>query len=278
MHRKRVTCELHDSCFRLMTIKHAIPKIEWAIALLYMCIHIHNDTIIKTSEDFLKKIYLSLYCKDCVWEGVGDWTKTATYWPHQPLWTFVFLVLLDSCSTGGPEAHSVRCGFLYCILSPTCLQTQSGIPKAPSARWWLSQPHLVSNSLDFQLYRGSRGPLLLSGGFLYHTLTLTSQSSPSYIIVQWPTQSLEWHVWSSSSRNNGHAVHRSLSSGASVYECTMGFYLVPYYQQSPPTRFLLTTAIGMCHFLLVHHFGMACLAGSKVNIWHYSQIRKVLIF
>ena len=27
MHGKRVTCELHDSYFRLMTIKHAIPKI-----------------------------------------------------------------------------------------------------------------------------------------------------------------------------------------------------------------------------------------------------------
>ena len=26
MHRKRVTCELHDSYFRTMTIKHAIPK------------------------------------------------------------------------------------------------------------------------------------------------------------------------------------------------------------------------------------------------------------
>ena len=49
MHRKRVTCELYDSYFRLMTIKHAIPKtaevthsdgqlwgdIEWAIELLY---------------------------------------------------------------------------------------------------------------------------------------------------------------------------------------------------------------------------------------------------
>ena len=31
MHRKRVTCELHDSYFPLMTIKHAISKIEWAI-------------------------------------------------------------------------------------------------------------------------------------------------------------------------------------------------------------------------------------------------------
>ena len=49
MHRKRVTCELHNSYFRLMTIKHAIPKtaevthsngqlwgdIEWASELLY---------------------------------------------------------------------------------------------------------------------------------------------------------------------------------------------------------------------------------------------------
>ena len=35
MNRKRVTCELHDSYSRLMTIKHAIPKIEWAIELLY---------------------------------------------------------------------------------------------------------------------------------------------------------------------------------------------------------------------------------------------------
>ena len=31
MHRKRVTCELHDSYFRLMTITHAISKIEWAL-------------------------------------------------------------------------------------------------------------------------------------------------------------------------------------------------------------------------------------------------------
>ena len=30
-HRKRVTCELHESYFRWMTINHAIPKIKWAI-------------------------------------------------------------------------------------------------------------------------------------------------------------------------------------------------------------------------------------------------------
>ena len=31
MHRKRMTSELHDSYFRLMTIKHSISKIQWAI-------------------------------------------------------------------------------------------------------------------------------------------------------------------------------------------------------------------------------------------------------
>ena len=31
MHQKRVTSELHDSYFRLMTIKHSISKITWAI-------------------------------------------------------------------------------------------------------------------------------------------------------------------------------------------------------------------------------------------------------
>ena len=66
-------------------------------------------------------------------------------------------------------------------------------------------------------------------------------STQSFIIVQSPTQSLEWHVWSSSSGNNCHTVQRSLSSGASVYECIMGFYLVHFCQPNPPTRFLSIT-------------------------------------
>ena len=87
--------------------------------------------------------------------------------------------------------------------------TGGGVPRAPSARWWLSQPHLYSSSSDLQLT-----------DFL---------SSLSYIIVQSPTQSLEWHVWSSSSGNNCQAVHGSLSSGSSVYECTMGFLPCPIF-------------------------------------------------
>ena len=98
-----------------------------------------------------------------------------------------------------------------------------------------------------------------------------SLSSPSCIIVQSPTQylpitghqnmslppSLEWHVWSSSSRNNCHAVHRSLSSGASVCDCTAGFYLVPYCQPSPSTRFLPITG----------HRNVSLLPSLEWHVW-----------
>ena len=168
-----------------------------------MQIHAEKNDTMKTSENFFKKIDLSLYLQVLCVRGSWRPNRTEIYWPPL-LW---------------PSASLFR-----------------------SAECWLSLPHLVSNFWSPKLT-----------DFL---------SSPSYIIVQSPTQylpmtghrhvslppSLEWHVWSSSSGNNCHAVHRSLSSGASVYDCTMGFYLVPYCQPSSPTRFLPITAIGICHF------------------------------
>ena len=58
MHRKRVTCELHDSYFRLMTIKHAIPKIEWAIELLYNSVRTWSQWVgdqMSWRQDVVKK-------------------------------------------------------------------------------------------------------------------------------------------------------------------------------------------------------------------------------
>ena len=194
-----------------------------------------------------------------MWEGIRDRTKTAIYWT--PLLWSSALCLSRSPGLLNRRPRGPLC-WVRAFSTTSCLQltwppTQSGASKSPSAERWLSLPHLVS---DFS------GPQLAD--FL---------SSLSYIIVQSPTQSptqsLEWHVWSSSSGNICHAVQRSLSSGASVYECIMGFYLVPFRQLSPPTRFLLINAIGMRHFLPVHHFGMACLAGSKVNIQHYLWVK-----
>ena len=139
-------------------------------------------------------------------------------------------------------------GFLYCILSATSLH--------PFGLVWLSLPHLVYNSVRSL------------------TTTLTSVLTELYnssTPTQSPTRSLKSHVWSSSSGNNCHAVHRSLSSCASVYECTMGIFFTSshFVSQFPPTRFPLITAIRMYHFLPVHHLGMAFLVGSKAKIQHY---------
>ena len=185
---------------------------------------------IRTNDTVLRKIYLSLYLK--VSKGL--------------LKILLWEAVGDRTELQHIEPPLLWPSALRLSRSPGLLNRRPG---GPAFYWVLaSLPHLVSNSSGLQ--------------------TNWLPVSPSYIIVQSPTQSLEWHVWSSSSGNNCHAVHRSHSSGASVYECTMGFYLVPYCQPSPPTRFLLITAIGMCHFLPVHHFGMVCLAGSKVNIKH----------
>ena len=120
---------------------------------------------------------------------------------------------------------------------------------------WLSLPLLVYNSV--------RSPW--NSNCLTSVLTeLYNSSTPT----RSPTRSLKSHVWSSSSGNNCHAVHRSLSSGASVYECTMGIFFTSshFISQFPPTRFPLITAIRMCHFLPVHHLEMAFLDGSLAKI------------
>ena len=45
------------------------------------CATTHGNIVNTIKTSFFRKIYLSLYWKGCVWEGVGDRTKTATYWP-----------------------------------------------------------------------------------------------------------------------------------------------------------------------------------------------------
>ena len=58
--------------------------------------------------------------------------------------------------------------------------------------------------------------------------------------------SLEWPVWSSSSGNNCHAVHRSLSSGASLWSGT--FTLSHIISRVHLRDFFRLLTIGMSHF------------------------------
>ena len=213
-------------------------------------------------------MYLSLYCKGSkrVTQGLrvrGSWRPniTATFWP-QLLWPSALCL---SCSPDAqPEAQRPSSllddGVLYCILSASSLDPNSSGPKAPSA--WCGFPYHISSITSTPTVTGTLLTSVLTE--LYHS------STP----IQSPTRSLKSHVWSSSSGNNCQAVHRSLSFGASVYECTMGIFFTSshFVSQFLPTRFPLITAIRMCHLLPVHHLGMAFLAGSKVKIQHKYMI------
>ena len=106
--------------------------------LLYCHLLHHNDTIIKTQEDFFRKIYTSQFiCKGskrlfkvCVWEGVGDRTELQYFDSHSYGRQRCVFLVLQGCTTGDPEAHS--------------------------ARLWLSLLHLISNFPGPQLIRGPR--------------------------------------------------------------------------------------------------------------------------
>ena len=164
-------------------------------------------------------MYLSLYCKgsERVTQGLrvrGSWWPnincnilTPLLWPS---------ALCLSCSPvllnrrpWGPALCWMMAFFTASYQQLLWASTQSGAP-SPFGLVWLSLPHIVYNSV-----RSLIGTLTSFLTELYNSSTPT----------QSPTRSLEWHDWSSSSGNNSHAVHRSFSSGASVYECTMGIFL-----------------------------------------------------
>ena len=149
----------------------------------------------------------------------GSWrpNRTAIYWP--PLLWPSALSLFRSPGLLNRRPRGLALCWMMAFFTTSYHQlvskTTSEVPRAPSA--WRGFPYHIS-SLTPTVW-------LLVLTELYNSST--------------PTQSLEWHVWSSSSGNNCHAVHRSLSSGASVYECTMGFFftLSHFISQIPPTRF-----------------------------------------
>ena len=117
----------------------------------------HNDDTIKTGDTVLRKIYLSLYWKGCVWEGVGDRTELQHIDPH---------------SIG----HN-RVSF------PFIWAAQSGAWGPSLSGCWFSLLHLICNSSDPQLL--NRGP----GGSLCWVLAFSTASwlqlvcSPNWLPV-----------------------------------------------------------------------------------------------
>ena len=120
-------------------------------------------------------------------------------------------------------------------------------------------PHSYGHQSFFPVLQGAP----LGAGFLYHIWSgLQTNWLPVFTELYNSSLplSLEWHVWLSLSGNNCHTVHRSLSSGALVW-LYCGILPCPILSAKP------AYANGICNFLV---FGMACLAGSEVNIQHRS--------
>ena len=181
-----------------------------------------------TSEDFFIKICNSNFIvrvrkgllRVLLWEGVGDRTETAIYWPPL-LWSSVL------CLSRSPGLLNRR-------------------PRGPALCWMMAFFTASYHQLLWTpTHRGPRGPLQPGVAFPTTTRLCNSNWSDflswlSYIIVQRPLNR-PLNPWKGG--NNCHAVHRSLSSDASVYECTMGFFftLSHFISQIPPTRFLSIT-------------------------------------
>ena len=191
-------------------------------------------------------MYLSLYCKGSkrVTQGLrvgGNWRPNRNcniLTPTLMAVNVVFLVLLMLNRRPRDQICWVLAFFTASYQHLPRTSTHQG-PKAPSA--WCGFPYHISSITSTPTWSGTN---------LTYVLTELYNSSTS---TQLPTRSLKSHVWLSSSGNNCHAVHRSLSSGASVYEYTMGnfFSSSHFISQFPPTRFPLITAIRMCHLLPV---------------------------
>ena len=126
----------------------------------------HNDNTIKTSNTDLRKIYLSLYWKGRVWEGVGNRTELQHTDPHSICHNRVSFPFPWAAQ---PEAWvpslSGTCSSIQHLLSNSSdPQLSIGGLRAPSAGCWLSLSHLVTNWLNFlctELYNSSTQTLFL---------------------------------------------------------------------------------------------------------------------
>ena len=155
---------------------------SWKNNLLYnhnqLYIHIYIQKHIQHNKDertqFFRKIYLSIYWKGYVWEGVGDRTNTATYWPHQLFWlSQPFFPILLGCSTAGLGAQPLLGhGCHSSIFSPTNLNFLSpGLYNNLTPTYFLRVSQFALNSTP----RQSRLPpdifnwIIYTGAFLLLT-------------------------------------------------------------------------------------------------------------
>ncbi len=118
--------------------------------LCYIVIYsIINNTIINTQEDFFKKYISHFICNICEL-GAGDQTELQYIDPHSYGRQRCVFLVLQSCSTRGPEAQRPTLlgdGFLYCILSATSLDPNSSGAQRATSVWPGFPYHILSAAL-----------------------------------------------------------------------------------------------------------------------------------
>ena len=128
------------------------------------------------------------------------------------------------------------------------MDPNSSGPKGPFGLIWLSLPHTTPLELELNstgtwlpswlryiiIQRPHDHPLdLWNRMFNPHQAEITVMQFTGHSLSVYQSMNVPWEFFSSSH----------------------------FVSQFPPTRFPLLTAIGMCHFVPVHHLGMAFLAG-----------------
>ena len=196
-------------------------------------------------------MYLSLYCKGSkrvVWGFTvrGSWKPNRNCNILTPT-----LVFFSFSRAAQPEAQGpsflLDDGFLYCILSATSLDPNS-----------IGGPEPLRPGVTFPTT--SRLLTRLISNCLSSVLTeLYNSSTPS----QSPTQSLEWHVWSSSS---GNTVMQFTGHSLPVHHSEVGPSPCPILS----AELTCTISSHKCHWNVSLPSGaslwIAFLAGSKVKI------------
>ena len=120
--------------------------------MLYCHLQHHNDTIIKTQEDFFINIFTSHFIvwvrkgllKVCVWEGAGDRIELKYVDPHSySRQRYVFLVLLMLNRRPWGPLCWVLAFFTASYQQPLWSPNSIGVSEGPFGRAWLSLPQLV---------------------------------------------------------------------------------------------------------------------------------------
>ena len=113
---------------------------------------------------FFRKIYLSLYLKGLLkvllWQGVGDQTELQHIDPHSSGHNSISFLFSWAAQLGawGPSLSGTCSSFQHLL----CNCSIRGL-RAPSAGYWSSLPHLISNWLNFlctELYNCSKPTFL----------------------------------------------------------------------------------------------------------------------